>query len=204
MPGANRPQATCKEDGVTDAILQQFDDHVATVNALRECASEIGSGASLCAEALKAGGKVLLCGNGGSAADAQHIAAELIGRFINDRRPLPAIALTTDTSALTAIGNDYGYADVFSRQVAGLAAPGDVLIAISTSGNSENVNRACEVARDKGCSVVALSGKGGGALNALVDVSIVVPSSTTARIQECHILIGHLFCGLIEDALELN
>lgn len=189
---------------MTDAILQQFDDHVTTVNALRQCASEIESGAGLCVDALKAGGKILLCGNGGSAADAQHIAAELIGRFINDRRPLPAIALTTDTSALTAIGNDYGYADVFSRQVAGLAVYGDVLIAISTSGNSENVNRACEVARDKGCSVVALSGKGGGALNALADVSIVVPSSTTARIQECHILIGHLFCGLIEDALGLN
>ncbi len=141
--------------------------------------------AELCINALAGGRKILLCGNGGSASDAQHIAAELVGRFVADRRALPAIALTTDTSALTAIANDYGYDAVFRRQLEALAQPGDVLIAISTSGNSNNVNLAAEQARAMGLAVIALAGKGGGDLAELADCALVVPSATTARIQEC-------------------
>lgn len=153
--------------------------------------------------AMQAGGKLLFCGNGGSAADCQHIAAELTGRFILDRRPLPALSLTTDTSALTCIGNDYSFDDVFSRQVQGLGRPGDVLVGISTSGNSENVIRAVTSAQAQGLRTVGLLGRDGGKLKALCNHSIVVPSSTTARIQEMHILIGHTLCGLVEQGLGL-
>ena len=155
------------------------------------------------AQALRAGGKLLLCGNGGSAADAQHIAAELTGRFIQERRPLAAVALTTDTSALTCIGNDYGFDDVFARQLQAIARPGDVLLAISTSGHSRNVVRAVEIARSEGVISIGLLGRDGGALRALCDLSLVVPSPVTARIQESHILIGHTLCGLIEQELGL-
>lgn len=149
------------------------------------------------------GGKILFCGNGGSAADSQHLAAELTGRFINDRRPLAALALSTDTSALTCIANDYSFAEVFARQVQGLGRSGDVLVGISTSGNSRNVIRAVEEARAVGMQVVGLLGRDGGTLLELCDVSIVVPSQVTARIQEAHILIGHTLCGLIEKQLGL-
>jgi len=150
-------------------------------------------------EALERGNKVLLCGNGGSAADAQHIAAELTGRFKIERTPLPGIALTTDTSALTAIGNDYGYDQVFARQVAALAKEGDVLIGISTSGNSTNVVYALETAAEMGCKTIGLSGKGGGKMNDVCDLNIIVPSDDTARIQEMHILIGHILCQLVDN-----
>lgn len=184
-----------------DRIHQHFTSHVAVVESLSQQAERMLEAAQRCSTALAAGNKVLLCGNGGSAADAQHIAAELIGRFIDDRRSLPAVALTTDTSALTAIANDYGYEQVFSRQIEGLAVPGDVLIAISTSGNSTNVNRAAVSARERQCEVIGLSGKSGGALAALCDTALVVPSDITARIQESHILIGHILCDLIEQSL---
>ncbi len=184
-----------------DRIHQHLKSHVAVVEALEPQAELMLKAATCCGDALAAGNKVLLCGNGGSAADAQHIAAELIGRFIDDRRSLPAVALTTDTSALTAIANDYGYEQVFSRQVEGLAVPGDVLIAISTSGNSSNVNRAAVSARERQCQVIGLSGKSGGPLAALCDTVLVVPSDITARIQECHILVGHILCDLIEQSL---
>ena len=137
-------------------------------------------------------------------ADAQHIAAELIGRFVSDRRALPAMALTTDTSALTAIGNDYGFDSVFSRQVEGLCREGDVLIAISTSGNSSNILKAANLARDLGGRVIGLSGKSGGELSKSCDLSLVVPSDVTARIQEMHIIIGHVLCALIEVQLDLS
>ena len=154
----------------------------------------------ICIEALKAQKKILLCGNGGSAADAQHIAAELVGRFQKERRSLPAIALTTDTSALTAIGNDYGYEQVFARQVEGLANKGDVLIGISTSGESENVLRAIEEAKKRGCKTIGLLGKDGGRIKDLCDASIVVPCNETPRIQEMHIMIGHILCSLIDES----
>jgi D-sedoheptulose 7-phosphate isomerase len=150
-------------------------------------------------ETLEAGHKILLCGNGGSAADAQHIAAELTGRYKIERKGLPAIALTTDTSALTAIGNDYGYEHVFSRQVEALARKGDLLIGISTSGNSRNVIYALQKAKEIGCRTIGFSGKGGGKMNDVCDLNIIVPSDDTARIQEMHIMIGHILCQLIDN-----
>jgi D-sedoheptulose 7-phosphate isomerase len=152
---------------------------------------------------LREGGKVLLCGNGGSAADCQHIAAELTGRFIQERRPLAAIALSTDTSALTCIGNDYSFAEVFARQVRALGRAGDCLIAISTSGNSANVLKAVADAKELGIRTIGLAGRDGGALRHETDVCIVVPSAVTARIQEAHILIGHTMCGGVELGLGL-
>ena len=188
-----------------DSFLnEQLKAHRQVIDALEAELATVDAAILLCEKALNAGHKILLCGNGGSAADAQHIAAELVGRFVHDRKALPAIALTTDSSALTAIGNDYGFDDIFSRQVAGLAAAGDVLIAISTSGNSANILAACAAAQEAGCHVIGLSGKGGGALHGVVDVSVVVPSDVTARIQECHILVGHLLCEGIERGLGLT
>lgn len=160
----------------------------------------IARAAELMREAVLGGRKVLLCGNGGSAADAQHIAAELVGRYVLERRPLPAIALTTDTSALTAIANDYGYEHVFTRQVEALGAPGDVLIAITTSGTSRNVVAAAEVARRIGMKVIGLTGGNGAAFVAGCDAGVAVPSTVTARIQECHITIGHLLCEALDEA----
>ena len=150
-------------------------------------------------ETLEAGHKILISGNGGSAADAQHIAAELTGRYKIERKGLPAIALTTDTSALTAIGNDYGYEHVFSRQVEALAQKGDLLIGISTSGNSRNVIYALQKAKEIGCRTVGFSGKGGGKMNDVCDLNIIIPSDDTARIQEMHIMIGHILCQLIDN-----
>ena len=162
--------------------------------------ARIAHAADMLRDAVLAGKKVLLCGNGGSAADAQHIAAELVGRFVIERRPLPAIALTTDTSVLTAIGNDYGFEHVFARQVDALGAEGDVLVAITTSGTSKNVVAAVEVARKRGMKVIGLSGAGGAAFIAACDAGIAVPSNVTARIQECHIAIGHLVCEVLDEA----
>src|SRR5690242_5318716 len=145
------------------------------------------------------GKKILICGNGGSAADAQHIAAELIGYYESPRRSWPAIALTTDTSALTAVSNDLGFEHVFARQVAGLAQPGDVLIAISTSGKSKNVLRALEQAKQSGCKTIALAGSFTETLQPLCDVVVAVPAARTARIQEAHITIGHLWCEMVDQ-----
>lgn len=153
------------------------------------------------ARSLRAGGKILFLGNGGSAADAQHIAAELVGRFTVDRKPLAAIALTVDTSALTAIANDYGYDHVFERQVLALGRPEDVLVAITTSGKSESVVRAVRAAREIGMRVVGLTGAAGNAFARECDGAVVVPSRETARIQECHITVGHLWCALLEAEL---
>lgn len=162
------------------------------------------SAAQTLVESLKSGGKILLCGNGGSAADAQHLAAEFVGRFMRERQPLPAIALTTDSSILTAIANDYGVENIFSRQIQALARPGDVLIAISTSGKSPNVLTAVNGAKRLGLKTICLSGKDGGELAPLVDFPLVIPSANTARIQECHIAIGHVLCELTEEALCAN
>lgn len=160
----------------------------------------IARAAEVMRDAVLAGKKVLLCGNGGSAADAQHIAAELVGRYVLERRPLAAIALTTDTSALTAIANDYGYDHVFSRQVEALGAEGDVLVAITTSGTSRNVVAAVTAARARGMKVIGLTGGKGGAFVSACDAGVAVPSTVTARIQECHITIGHLWCEAIDEA----
>ena len=153
------------------------------------------------ADVLRGGGKLMFCGNGGSASDSQHLASELTGRFINDRKPLAGLALSTDSSALTCIGNDYSFDDVFSRQVTALGRAGDGLVAISTSGNSRNVLRAVAAAREAGVFTLGLLGRDGGALLRECDAAIVVPHGVTARIQEAHILIGHTLCGLIEREL---
>jgi len=166
-----------------------------------ENAHVVDSAALAMARSLAAGGKVLVCGNGGSAADAQHMTGELLGRFLMERPSLPAVALTVDTSTLTAIGNDYGYEDIFSRQVQGLGRKGDVLVAISTSGNSGNVLKAIEAAREAGLAVVGFTGKGGGRMAALCDHLINVPSSHTPHIQEIHEAVMHLLCQLIDHYL---
>jgi D-sedoheptulose 7-phosphate isomerase len=153
---------------------------------------------------LKSNNKILLVGNGGSAADAQHIAAELTGRYKSERKGLPAIALSTDTSALTAISNDYGYEHVFARQVEALANQGDLLIGISTSGNSANVLSAFHVAKKIGCSTLGISGRSGGKMNETCDLNIVIPSDDTPRIQEMHILIGHILCQAVDDAFDIS
>ena len=155
------------------------------------------------ASALANGSTVFWCGNGGSAADSQHLAAELVGRFKKDRRPLRSVALTTDTSVLTCVANDYSYEDIFARQVEALSRPGDVLVGISTSGQSENILRAVKMARSLGLQTIGLLGKDGGVAKDLVDQAIVIPSESTARIQESHILIGHILCDLIEQELGL-
>ena len=162
---------------------------------------KIVDAAQLIAECLKDGGKVLLFGNGGSAADAQHLAAEFVGRFVLERSPLPGIALTTDSSILTAVGNDYGFDQVFVRQVLALGRPKDVAIGISTSGNSPNVIKAVQAAAGRGLRTIGLAGRDGGALAKAVEIAITVPSMNTARIQECHIAVGHVLCELVENEL---
>ena len=181
-------------------ISALFDDHLEAIQALRTQEAtirEIGEKLIAC---LRYGNRIFLCGNGGSAADAQHIAAELVCRFETRRRALPAIALTTDTSALTAIGNDLGYEQVFARQVEALARPGDVLIGISTSGNSGNVIAAMERADEMGVVTIGLLGYAGGKLVDIAAHALIVPVPQTARIQECHILVGHIWCAMIDAA----
>jgi D-sedoheptulose 7-phosphate isomerase len=168
----------------------------------RDCSAAIFEAANVITMCLRARGKLLFFGNGGSAADAQHLAAEFVGRFVRERAGLPAIALTTDSSILTAVGNDYGFDRVFSRQVQTLGRPGDVAIAISTSGNSQNVLKAVKAARNGNLKIIGLSGKDGGLLAKEADLAIIIPSNSTARIQECHIAVGHLLCELVEEDLE--
>jgi D-sedoheptulose 7-phosphate isomerase len=189
---------------MTQVSLQSsLEEHFEVFRHLAGLAETIEKAASLLSSALASGHKLMLCGNGGSAADSQHLAAEFVGRFVKDRRPLAAIALSTDSSALTCIGNDYGFDNVFYRQVVGLGRPGDCLIAISTSGNSPNVIKAAQAARSADIRTIGLLGRDGGALAALCDLPIIVPSPTTARIQEAHIFIGHTLCSLIEQQLSL-
>ncbi|MCH9741281.1 MAG: D-sedoheptulose 7-phosphate isomerase [Epsilonproteobacteria bacterium] len=185
-------------------IVSEFESHLETIKLVMETMAEDLEQASMMAvDVLKRGNKVLLCGNGGSAADAQHIAAELTGRYKTERRGLPGIALTTDTSALTAIGNDYGYDRVFDRQTEALANEGDLLIGISTSGNSANVISALKLAKEMGCLTLGLSGRDGGKMNEVCDVNLVVPSDNTPRIQEMHILFGHTICQIIDEAFDV-
>jgi D-sedoheptulose 7-phosphate isomerase len=189
---------------LTESIASQ-------IEASQQVKREIGADTALvariaevaqrCAQVLDGGGKILLAGNGGSAADSQHIAAELVGRFKLERRPLPAIALTTDTSLLTAVGNDYGFEAVFSRQIRGLGRSGDLFVGISTSGNSPNVLQALEACREMGLTTVGLTGAAGGAMADLCDLLLAVPSLDTPRIQESHIMIGHILCQLVDDIL---
>jgi D-sedoheptulose 7-phosphate isomerase len=181
----------------------EFREHLKTAQAtLKYIADPLEIAANLCINSLQNGGKILIFGNGGSAADAQHIAAELVGRYKVERRGLPAIALTTDTSALTSIGNDYGYNRVFDRQVEALANAGDVVIGISTGGSSSNVINGLQSAKELGCKLIGFSGRDGGEMNTICDVNLVVPAEDTPRIQEMHIVIGHTICHLIDLAFK--
>ena len=188
---------------MTSLFARNLSQHVELMSRLDALEGAVMQAAATVADTLRTGGKLMLCGNGGSAADSQHIAAEFTGRFIKDRKPLAAIALSTDSSALTCISNDYSFADVFARQLVALARAGDCLIGISTSGNSANVIRAVEAARELGVRSIGLLGRDGGKLAALCDEAIIVPSDVTARIQEAHILIGHTICGVAEQQLGL-
>jgi D-sedoheptulose 7-phosphate isomerase len=167
----------------------------------RDCGANIVDAAMLIARCVRGGGKLLFFGNGGSAADAQHLAAEFVGRFRIERQALPAIALTTDSSILTAVGNDYGFDQIFARQVQALGRPGDVAIGISTSGNSPNVTSAITQAAKQELKTIGLVGKDGGSLAKCVDISVTVASTNVAMIQECHITIGHILCELVENEL---
>jgi D-sedoheptulose 7-phosphate isomerase len=184
-----------------DLFQRGLREHLALFDTLDGLREDVEHAARALTDCLRRGGKLLFCGNGGSAADSQHLAAEFTGRFQADRRPLAAMALTTDSSVLTCIGNDYDFTEVFARQVAGLGRARDGLIGISTSGMSANVVRAMETARGLGLTTVGLLGRDGGRLAPLCDVPIVVPSQATARIQEAHIFIGHALCALIEQRL---
>ena len=196
---SNLPNPDNSRSGV---LARSLEEHLKTIQALIDSRlAEIEAAGSLIWDALKSGNKILLCGNGGSAADAQHIAAELVGRYEEQRRAFPAISLTTDTSALTAVSNDYGYEEVFARQVEALAVAGDVLIAISTSGKSLSVIKAADQARALGCRTIALTGCSGEPLTSHCDLAVVVPSDRTSRVQEAHITIGHLWCEIVDKVV---
>ncbi len=184
---------------------QHFLDSIAVKQAAEKILpQQVARGIVAMTDCLRAGGKVMACGNGGSAADAQHFAAELIGRFERERQELAAIALTTDTSILTAVGNDYSYDEIFSKQVRGLGKKGDILIGISTSGNSKNVVKAIEAAKKMGIKIIALTGNGGGKIASLLDaddVHLCAPSTRTARIQETHLVLLHALCDGVDHLL---
>ena len=184
-------------------IKHEFSEHIkVSVETIKSIGKPIEIAAKICIDSLKNGNKILIFGNGGSAADAQHIAAELVGRYKTERKGIPAIALTTDTSAITAIANDYGYFHVFDRQVEALANKGDVAIGISTGGGSANVISALKLAKDIECKTIGFSGRDGGDMSTLCDINLVVPAEDTPRIQEMHIVIGHTICHLIDQAFK--
>jgi D-sedoheptulose 7-phosphate isomerase len=175
--------------------------HNEVINSLHSIDTELELAVDKCVEAFSKGGKIIFCGNGGSAADCQHLAAEFVGRFINDRPALPAIALTTDSSILTAVGNDYGFDQIFSRQLEALANKDDVLITISTSGNSRNIINALATGKNLKCFNILMSGREGGDAKKIADLSLIVKSDVTAHIQESHIFLGHLLCKCVEQKL---
>jgi len=191
-----------KLDNLFDSELEE---HAVVLASVREgLRVPFRSLVSACADSIRSGGKIVLFGNGGSAADAQHLAAELTVRLLLDRVPIPALALTTDSSALTAIGNDLGFDALFARQVEALCRPGDICIGISTSGNSENVIRGLAAARRTGCIAAGFGGRDGGRMKEVADPFLIVPSPTTSRIQEMHITLGHMLCGALEKELGLG
>ena len=186
-------------------IKSEFNEHLKiSTNTMDSISADLEIAAKLCVSCLKNGGKILIFGNGGSASDAQHIAAELVSRYKTERQALGAIALTTDTSILTAIANDDGFDKVFSRQIEALANPGDIALGISTGGTSINVVKALKAANERQCKTIGLSGRSGGEFNDICNVNLVVPADDTPRIQEMHIFIGHTICHLIDLAFESN
>lgn len=184
-----------------EKISAIWNEHQRVAEFLPQLTADVSKAVDVIRASLATGGKLLVAGNGGSAADAQHIAAELTGRFLREREPIPAIALHANTSALTAVGNDYGYEHVFARELAAFARPGDVLLAISTSGGSKNILRAIEEARRKRVTVIGMTGASGGVMRTACDLCLCVPSKSTARIQEMHITIGHAICELLEEGI---
>ena len=193
--------AKAKDQQTSDSCEQAIDEHLKVIEALRGEIPTLEQIASLISRALLDGKKVMWCGNGGSAADAEHMAAELVGRFLRERRALPSIALTTNTPLLTAIGNDYGYEHVFRRQIEAHCVAGDVVVGISTSGNSKNVRLALEAARAAGAHTVAFTGKNGGTITEFAQLTLRIPSAETPRIQEGHTLCGHMLCDMIEKTI---
>ncbi|REJ78512.1 MAG: D-glycero-beta-D-manno-heptose 1-phosphate adenylyltransferase [Acidobacteria bacterium] len=193
------PVSSASAKNASSPTLASLNEHREVFDRIIvDCLDSINDCANIILRSISDGNKVLICGNGGSAADAQHIAAEFVGRYETERKALPAVALTTDTSALTALSNDYGFEKVFKRQVEALATAGDVLIAISTSGNSPNVIAAMMKAREMSCSIVGLTGAGGGKFASLCDACVMIPSERTARIQEGHIAVGHIWCEFVD------
>lgn len=186
----------------TDRIIAIWNEHESLCKVISKLAPEVSEAVDCICSSLAAGGQLFVAGNGGSAADAQHIAAELTGRFLRERKPIRAMALHGNSSALTAIGNDYGFDRVFARELAAHARPGDVFLAISTSGNSANILRAIEAARGAEVRVIGLTGESGGQMRAACQICICVPSKSTPRIQEMHIMIGHTICELVEERLD--
>lgn len=178
-------------------IKERIRKHIESINKLKLLSTDINKISKIIIKCISKGNKIIFMGNGGSAADSQHLAAEFVGRYEGERKSLPAMSLTTDTSILTAIANDYGYENVFKRQIQGLAMEGDVVIAISTSGNSENVLNALIEAKKKKCITVAFLGKDGGLIKDIVDIFLIVESDNTAIIQECHIFLGHTICDIV-------
>jgi D-sedoheptulose 7-phosphate isomerase len=187
-----------------DIIKNEINTHIQVANSLHNLTEDIIKSTRLCIDSLKNGGKILIFGNGGSAADAQHIAAELVGRYKVERKGLAAIALTTDTSVITSIGNDFGYSHIFDRQIETLANKGDIVIGISTSGKSKNVINALKQASKLNCVTIGFSGQDGGELNDICNINLVAPSDNTPRIQEMHIIIGHTICHLIDQEFKVN
>ena len=187
---------------IKESIQASIDTKAALLND-NALLQQVSSLAEQCTSALRAGGKIIFCGNGGSFADAQHLSAEFTSRFLFDRPGLPSLALGTNSSAMTAIGNDYGYENVFAREIQAIATPADVLIAITTSGNSGNILKALEAAKETNVPAVVLTGAGRGRLDDTTE-ALNIPSTDTARIQECHILIGHIICGMVEETIFKN
>lgn len=184
-------------------VLKELKDHQHTIQLVIDTLTgDIEKACEMMVDTLKNGNKVLFAGNGGSAADAQHLAAELTGRYVKERKAFPGIALTVDTSALTAIANDYHFDRVFARQIEAFAKPGDLFIGISTSGNSQSILNAFETATKFGCKTLGLSGRDGGKMNGICDLNIIIPSNATARIQEMHILIGHIMCQAVDNMFD--
>ena len=189
---------------MNEIIKKHLDEHQTVLSTLESLAPQIETVANHMIQALQNGKTIFWCGNGGSASDAQHLAGEMVGRFVGDRKALKSISLNADSAVMTCIVNDYGYEHIFSRQVEGLGVAGDVLVGITTSGNSQNVLNALAVANQKQMTTIGLLGKGGGKALSLVCEAIVINSNTTARIQEMHITIGHILCDLIEEGLHLK
>jgi D-sedoheptulose 7-phosphate isomerase len=187
---------------IEQVYRQALEDHLGLFPKLNGLMGDIVDAGRCMSKTIQSGNKILVCGNGGSAADAQHFAAEMVGRFRRERRPWGAIALTTDTSILTAVGNDYSFNEIFVRQVEALGAPGDLFLGISTSGRSENVLKAALSARMKGLKTVGLLGNDGGPISRSVDSAVIIPCNVTARIQEAHVFILHVWCEMMESDLE--